>query len=162
MPAAHETAYPRLKETGYGNDSRQNGPLSSQILHICLAVEFAFYVETRPRRLTRRRATDPLIAHEAGFFSVFCDVPVSGLVSAKANRGRVCRPIANPTPVLSRVGEMRIGSALVLRRERNRCLTRLCRVRCSGTNGPFCRESLPYPRSRRPIMRLIWRIQMWS
>jgi hypothetical protein len=21
---------------------------------------------------------------------------------------------------------------------------RLCRVTCSGTNGPFCRESLPY------------------
>ena len=91
----------------------------------------------------------PEIAHEAGFFSVFCDVPVSGLVSAKANRGRVCRPIANLTPALSRVGEMCIGSVLVLRRERNRCLIRLCRVTCSGTNGPVCRESsLPYPTPR--------------
>lgn len=27
---------------GYGNDSRQNGPSSSRILHICCAAEFAF------------------------------------------------------------------------------------------------------------------------
>jgi hypothetical protein len=88
--------------------------------------------------MTHAEATHrpPEVAHEAGFFSVFCDGPVPGLVSAKANRGRVCRPIANPTPILSRAGEMRIGSVLVLRRERNRCLTRLCRVTCSGTNGP--------------------------
>ncbi|MBV8265808.1 MAG: hypothetical protein JO252_05630, partial [Planctomycetaceae bacterium] len=34
---------------GYGNDSRQNGPLSSRILHICCAAEFAFCVVTRTR-----------------------------------------------------------------------------------------------------------------
>src|SRR3954454_10935649 len=102
--------------------------------------------------MTHAEATHrpPEVAHEAGFFSVFCDGPVPGLVSAKANRGRVCRPIANPTPILSRAGEMRIGSVLVLRRERNRCLTRLSRVTCSGTNGPFCRESLPYPNQTLP------------
>src|SRR5262249_38369158 len=50
-------------------------------------------------------------AHEAGFFRVFCGVPVSGLVSAKANRGRICRLIANPIPVGSKVGERKIGSA---------------------------------------------------
>lgn len=45
------------------------------------------------------------------FFSVFCGVPASGLVSAKANRGRVCRLIANPIPIGSGVGERSIGSA---------------------------------------------------
>ena len=35
---------------GYGNDSRQTGPLSSQILHIDLTGQFAFYVETRTRQ----------------------------------------------------------------------------------------------------------------
>src|SRR5262249_810007 len=66
-------------------------------------------------RLLRRNATStahaeasrgpPDIAHEAGFFSVFCGVPASGLISAKANRGRVRRLIANPIPIRSGVGE---------------------------------------------------------
>jgi len=62
--------------------------------------------------MTHATASDglPDLAHEAGFFSVFCDVPVSGLVSAKATRGRACRPIANPIPVSSGVGERSIES----------------------------------------------------
>src|SRR5215831_4166436 len=45
---------------GYDNDSRQNGPLSSRFLHIARPTGFAFSVETRPQRLTQRRATDSL------------------------------------------------------------------------------------------------------
>jgi hypothetical protein len=39
------------------------------------------------------------IAHEARRFSVFCGVPASGLVSARADRDRVCRRIANAIPI---------------------------------------------------------------
>jgi hypothetical protein len=56
---------------GYGNDSRQNGPLSSRILHIIPEDEFAFYVETRPQRLTQRRATVSLISLTRPVFSAF-------------------------------------------------------------------------------------------
>ena len=98
--------------------------------HRPAGVEFAFSVETRPQRLTQRRADDPLISLTRPAFSAFSAAFRSLAWSRpKANRGRVCRLIANPTPVISRVGEMGIGSVLVLRRERNRCLTRLCRVR---------------------------------
>src|SRR5262249_18713030 len=69
-------------------------------------------VETRPQRLTQRRATDPLISVTRPVFSAFSAAFQSrSWVSPKANRGRVCRLIANPTPVVSRVGEMGIGSA---------------------------------------------------
>jgi hypothetical protein len=44
---------------GYGNDSRQNGPLSSRILHIAPAAEFAYSVETRTRRLRGRGVPGP-------------------------------------------------------------------------------------------------------
>jgi len=40
--------------TGYGNDSVQNGPLSSQSLHIVCEAEFAFSVEMRTRRCQAR------------------------------------------------------------------------------------------------------------
>ncbi len=42
---------------GYGNDSRQDGPLSSLILHITYESEFAFYVETRPVTVETRPVT---------------------------------------------------------------------------------------------------------
>ena len=44
-------AHLRQRNTqGYGNDSRQNGPLSSRFLHSACPTGFAFYVETRTRR----------------------------------------------------------------------------------------------------------------
>ena len=73
---------------------------------------FAFHVETRPQRLTQRRATDPLRSLARPTLSAFSAAfPPRGLASPKANRGRVCRPIANPAPVISRVGEMVVCSA---------------------------------------------------
>ena len=73
-PPGSSTSYtrPALRpDKGYGNDSRQNGPLSSRILHINLAGQFAFYVETRPQRLTQRRATNPLTSLTRPVFQPF-------------------------------------------------------------------------------------------
>src|SRR5262249_10830085 len=70
---------PVRRRPGYGNDSRQNGPLPSRSLHIARGAEFAFSVETRLERPTRRRVTSP---------------PISLLWTASGGRparGRVCR-----------------------------------------------------------------------
>src|SRR5262249_15626635 len=101
---------------GYGNDSRQNGPLSSQTLHI-------IYQECV--RLLRRNANStahtaasnrlPDLAPEAGFSAFSVASQRRGLTSRKANRRRVCRPHANPTPALSRVGVMVTGSISAVR-----------------------------------------------
>ena len=80
---------------GYGNDSRQTGPLSSRILHTTYESEFAFCVIRRTRRLRGRGAAAPRISRKAGFFRVFCRLPVICLFSRKANRVRGCRPITN-------------------------------------------------------------------
>jgi hypothetical protein len=56
---------------GYGNDSVRNGPLPSRFLHIAAPTGFALSVETRPQRLTHRRATDSLIALKRPVFSAF-------------------------------------------------------------------------------------------
>src|SRR4051794_26562286 len=101
---------------GYGNDSRQTGPLPSRSLHIAREAGFAFYVETRPQWLRRWGTTDPLILFTRPVFSAFSATFQSrGFISRKAYRVRVCRLIANRTPVMSGVGEMGISSVLVLR-----------------------------------------------
>jgi RNA polymerase sigma factor (TIGR02999 family) len=43
------TAFREWAYAGYGNASRQNGPSSPRILHICCAAEFGFCVLTRTR-----------------------------------------------------------------------------------------------------------------
>ena len=42
------------RNLGYGNDSRQTGPLSSRFLHNAAAGRFAFYVQTRPQPRPQR------------------------------------------------------------------------------------------------------------
>jgi hypothetical protein len=96
----------------------------------------------------------PEIAHEAGFFSVFGGVPASSLVSAKANRGRVGRRMANPIPVGSGVGERRISSAWPFAESRISA-SQGYRESDVRANGPVCRESLPYPNLEHIITR-IW------
>jgi hypothetical protein len=118
-----------MVELGYGNDSRRTGPLPSRFLHNDAAGRFAFSVETRPQRLRRRGITDPLISPARPAFSAFAGAfQARGPVSREANRVRGCRLIANPTPVISRGGETGLGSVSARRRERNRCLTKPCRV----------------------------------
>jgi hypothetical protein len=137
---------------GYGNDSLQTGPSSSRFLHIACPTGFAFSVETRPQQLAQRQATTPEIAHEAGFGRVFRDVPVSGLVSAKTNRGRVCRPLANPIPLGSGVGQRSIG--ICWPGAASGASASQSHVRSDArANGPVCRESLPYPEVFSSIQR---------
>ena len=48
----------------------------------------------------------PDLAHKPGFSAFSSAFSPRGLASPKANRGRICRPIANPASVICRVGEM--------------------------------------------------------
>ena len=72
---------PRL---GSGNDSVRNGPLSSRFLHNDFPGRFAFYLETRTRRLTQRRATNPLRSLTRPVFQPF--LRLSSLVARPRRR----------------------------------------------------------------------------
>jgi hypothetical protein len=80
---------------GYGNDSRQNGPLSSQILHFYPKTEFALYVETRTRRFKYRDAVVPGISQRPALPPCSAAFRSRAEFSRKANRVRGCRLIAN-------------------------------------------------------------------
>ena len=110
---------------GYGNDSRQTGPLSSRFLHITCPTGVRLLL-TKAISTTHAEATHrpPEVAHEAGFFSVFCDVPVSGLVSAKANR----------PPMRKRIETFGSGRPVLL------FTTRSCNVRLLVCPSAACSE----------------------
>ena len=103
---------------GYGNDSRQTGPLSSRILHGAHAREFALSVGTRPQRLTQRRATDSLILLTRPVFSAF-SATFRSLAWSRRRRTEVGFAAGLRTPFLLAAEWARgILALLALRRER--------------------------------------------
>jgi hypothetical protein len=119
----------RCSRAGYGNDSRQTGPLSSRILRIARKSEFAFSVETRPQWLTQRRATDSLISLRRPVFSAF-SATFRSLAWSRQRRIEVGFAARWRTPFLSATEwARRVLDLLALRRERGQCLTKLCAVR---------------------------------
>jgi pimeloyl-ACP methyl ester carboxylesterase len=72
---------------GYGNDSRQNGPLSSRVLHNACPTGFAFSVKTRTRRLRGRGSLVPGIHHKTSIDNVFCRLAASCFVRAESEPG---------------------------------------------------------------------------
>ena len=74
---------------------------------------FAFYVETRPQRLTQRRATDPLIRSRGRFFQRFlrCSGLWPGLGEGEPRSGLPpdCEPHSRPQPGRRDAYRLRLG-----------------------------------------------------
>src|SRR5262249_6146261 len=100
---------------GYGNDSRQNGPLPSRFLHNDTTGRFAFYVETR----TQRRATDSLRSRTRPVFSAF-SAAIQSLAWSRRRRTEVGFAAGLRSPFLSAAEGARGRLALLaLHRERD-------------------------------------------
>jgi len=124
--------------TGYGNDSRQTGPLSSRFLLIPCPTGFAFSLISRTRCPSLWADPALRVDQRALLFR-------PSRRSLTRRHARAEGEVRSRWPTDCEHDALGLDGVPVIAAEPEPTLAKRCADRLQRRNGPVCRESLPYP-----------------
>ena len=129
---------PPVRIVGYGNDSRQTGPLSSRFLLIPCPTGFAFSLISRTRCPSLWADPALRVDQRALLFR-------PSRRSLTRRHARAEGEVRSRWPTDCEHDALGLDGVPVIAAEPEPTLAKRCADRLQRRNGPVCRESLPYP-----------------